>query len=285
MKKTKFNILNQKKSGYNLIFLIFLSFFAGLNFAQSKAFVQVPDTTLYHSGSTYSLPLLSNIDMTNVNSLKITLEFSELLIDFKGIQAGANYGINENAPDYQLTFDSNNIATLEIYSTSFNSSYSGELCNLLIETLAGPDSVAVIFIKNIEINGEILNDIDLISGNITIGIPIFPIIKEGINLVYPNPFSTDCTISFSIRDDTKVKFEIFSLNGKLIGSSSGEGAFSYVCLDKNNQPIENMNNNLFTRGYYKFILSTINWKFASGLYFIVMKTERGTYETKLMLLK
>jgi roadblock/LC7 domain-containing protein len=78
---------------------------------------------------------------------------------------------------------------------------------------------------------------------------------------------------------------MYSSNGRLVGTIPGESAFKYWFFDKKNVLIPDITNYTFTRGYYKFNFEVIDWKFASGLYSLVLETNRGVYETKLLLLK
>lgn len=252
-------------------------------FSQEK--IEIRDTILYRNGSTYNLPVYSNISLQNVQNLKLKIKFNHLLVNITSVATGNGYGIKETNSFFSINTENFLESYLEITATDFNSDYSGILCGIQLETLAGPDSIAVISPIEITINGSNNSTISLLQGKIMIGLPVYPIINEGIQEIFPNPFAYKGTVQFSIKDDTYVKFFIYSSNGRLIGSIPGETAFKYDFYDKKNNHIPEIKNYNFTRGYYKFTFEVINWKFSSGLYTLVMETNRGVYESKLLLLK
>jgi hypothetical protein len=252
-------------------------------FSQEK--IEIKDTVLYRNGSTYTLPVYSNLALDNVKSLKLKIKFNYLLVNITSVSAGEGYGIKETNSFFSINTDNYLESYLEINASDFNTNYSGILCGIKLETLAGPDSIAIMTPIEITINNEINSSISLIPGKIKIGLPVYPIINEGIQSIYPNPSDTHGTIIFSIRDNTKVKFSIYSANGRLIGTIPGETAFKHTFYDKTNKEIPDISNYTFTRGNYKFTFEVIDWKFSSGLYTLLMETNRGVYEAKLLLLK
>lgn len=271
-----------KKIHYIIYILIFISAFSSSSAAE---FLKFNDTTLIHSGKNYLVPVYSNLNLSGVSNVKILIKFNSLLIDIKAVYGGNNFGFNEASPSYNLNTTNLQESYLEVTGTQFNSVNSGVLFNILLETLAGPDSIAIMSPIQVTVNGEINSNLDLTEGKIKIGIPVYPIINEGISEVFPNPCSSKGTVTFSIRDDTKVKFFVYSSNGRLIGTIPGENAFKYKVLDKTNSEIADVENYNFSRGYYKLVFDVISWKFSSGTYFLVLETSRGTYEAKLLLLK
>lgn len=285
MKNNKNNNLFNGIINHSKIILIISIIILGRFTLLSQEKIEIKDTVLYRNGSTYILPVYSNISLQSVQNLKLKIKFNHLLVDITGIQAGSEYGIKETNSFFSINTENFIESYLEITASDFNSDYSGILFGIQLETLAGPDSIAIISPIEITINDEINTAISLLQGKIMIGLPVYPIINEGIQEIFPNPFAYKGTVQFSIKDDTYVKFFIYSSNGRLIGSIPGETAFKYDFYDKKNNHIPEIKNYNFTRGYYKFTFEVINWKFSSGLYTLVMETNRGVYEAKLLLLK
>jgi hypothetical protein len=284
MKKEK-NKINFHKYWFLSFIIVFFFLISGNSLIFAQKNIGIKDTILYHDGFNSNVPVYSDINLQGAVDLTVKFRINLLLIDVKSISAGVDFGVNETSPSFKIVDTNLTESILEVSASNFNISNNGILFNIVLETLAGPDSVTFIEPFEVKINGVIDNSIILEKGKIVIGIPVYPIINEGIQEVFPNPFSYDGTVQFSIRDNTKIKFTMYSSNGRLVGTIPGESAFKYWFYDKKNVLIPDITNYTFTRGYYKFNFEVIDWKFASGLYSLVLETNRGVYETKLLLLK
>ncbi len=266
-----------------ILFIVILIWIPKIVFAQS--FVEIKDTTLFHNGGTFKIPIYGNFDLANVNDLSITLEFNYQLLYIKGVEGGSQFIINDSNPSYTINSADYAHSTIQISTNRINLTNNGILANLLVEPLAGPDSIAILNPIEIQINGVTQPQIALKEGKINIGLPVYETINEGISQIYPNPFFEEGTISFYIKEPTKVTFKIYSMLGRLVSLIPGNGLVNYIFYDKNGNEITDFTNYTFIRGFYKVKINTIPWMFAAGNYFIVMETKLGTYHSNFIHLK
>lgn len=253
--------------------------------AHSESFIEIKDTTLLRNGKISKLPVYSNIDLSNINNLIISFELNSLLLDIKGIEGGSDFGINEISPTFEIDNSTFTKTKLTIYGKQLNSNYTGKLCNIILETLAGPDSIANLNPVGLSINGNPDTNINLKPGKIFIGTPLYEKITEGIGEIFPNPFTNDATISFIVKEDTKINFKIYSMSGRLVTSIPGEKAIEYQFYDTSGEKIDDITDHIFTRGLYKMKFNAVDWLFSAGNYYIVMQTKLGTYHSNFIHIK
>jgi len=269
------------KKTLNIFILILLQIIP----AFSQNYINIPDTTLPRTGKIYSLPIYSNLDLTNADNVKIRIHFNYLLIDIKSITGGVVYAFNEQNPTYTIDATTPEQAILEITSNQINQNYSGMLCSINLETLAGSDSIATFSPFYFEINGTEEPDINYQNGIIFIGDPVYPVLHEGISQIYPNPYSYFENVVFTIEDETTVDFYIYSTLGQLATKIPGSTILKYKVFDNTGNEIPNLENYRFPRGIYRLYFESIPWKFSSSAYSIVMVTNKGTFRSNFIHLK
>jgi len=181
----------------NLLIFSILLLFLGFTNLFSAGFVSIQDTTLIHSGTNSRIPVYSNVDFSQVNNAKFTFKFNGLLLNIKGVYAAEENGCKEAGSSFTVDLTNLKEATLEVTATQFNPTNNGILFSIELETLAGQDSIAFLTPSEITLNDVIDNSIELKAGRIKIGLPVYLIINEGIQEVYPNPFYFNGTVNFS----------------------------------------------------------------------------------------
>lgn len=251
----------------------------------SQEYIQVPDTTLLHNGSTYKLPIYANLQLTSVNNLEIEFEFDYTLLNITSITSEANNIIKEPKPSYTVNNENFKKGILKIFSSQFNLNNNKILCYIELETLYGLDSIAYFNPKTIKINGEENTIIQKRNAKINVGFALEPIIKEGISKVFPNPFDNEFIVDFAIETPTEISFTIFSSLGRLVYTFPNKTDDSYQFFDSKGTLIPQPYRMKFPKGYYKLKVKSLPWQFASGLYFLQMGTHNGIYNTNLLHLK
>ena len=90
------------------------------------------------------------------------------------------------------------------------------------------------------------------------------IIPDSYDIIqnYPNPFNIETKIKVTISKNTAVSLNIYDMNGRFI---------------------KQLTNAKYNKGVYEFIFNGNN--LASGFYFAVLQTEKGTKTHKIVLLK
>ncbi len=84
-------------------------------------------------------------------------------------------------------------------------------------------------------------------------------VAQGIISVYPIPFSNNVNISFTLQEKSTVKLELFNYNGKLIST---------------------LVNGLTQQGKHKVLFE--GSELPPGIYFLTLKTNKGTHTTKII---
>lgn len=268
-----------------LLLLLLVTLLSTSVFSISASILQIKDTTV-ERGRVYSIPVYGSIPDSSAKEIKIEFVFNAMVIDVKQVIGANHYGL---PLDLAYNIDINNLiqSKITITSSSFKKNYSGIICELEIEGLAGLDTLC-----NIEPVSMLFDDvspvgIDLIKGTIKVNsVPVEPKYHEGISQNYPNPYSYLTTFPFSIDQETGVNFKMYSLNGKRLNEESDlDDIFQMVVYDENGKSVEKPDSYRFTRGSYKIVLIPYSWKLSSGAYFLIMKTDNGVYRMNFIYIK
>jgi len=269
----------------NKVYIISIFFVFAFARLFSQEFIKVPDTTFIHNGSKYFLPIYINLNISSAKSLEVNLEFDYTLLNIISIKTDQNTLINETKPNYAVTNNNFKQGFLTINSSILNSSYNGILCFVELEPLFGLDSIASFNPVSIKVDGIEKDNINKINGKINIGFALEPIIKEGISKVFPNPFDNQFVIDFGIETPTELTFTIYSSLGRIVYIFPNKTDDSYQFFDSKGNLINPSYKQEFPKGYYKLKVLSVPWQFASGLYFLQMRTKSGIYNTNLLHLK
>lgn len=139
----------------------------------------------------------------------ITLEVNFSQTDYEYI------GVNSTLPNMLANCKDGKVIILwdDINGNSF--SENELLTNIIFKKITDKNDSEISISSKSEFadkNGNILNDIILVTPEISNGIP------TSFNLTqnYPNPFNPETTIEFSLPVDSKVRLEIFNVLGELV---------------------------------------------------------------------
>lgn len=262
------------------IYLLFkntlLIFIISTSVGMSQGFISFSDAEIPR-GSKTTISVETNDDFTNVSDIRIVLKYNAYVIDIAKVIGGENHIIACNDLSLNKKFEKQDSATIEFSCNQINTGSGNIFFDLEIEGLAGPDSIAYIFIDSIFFNNQIVNIEQQKSSKIkVVGIPVFQY-AEGLGLAYPNPFYEKITIPFTLFSPSNIDFFIYSSSGELI--------FDKNCLNKE-IIITKENNDLLnitdlskelTKGTYIIEFKPIEWNFSTGLYYFFLKTERNDY--------
>ena len=252
----------------------------------SKSSININDSII-NRGIVSQIPIYGTLSETNVNSLKIIIEFNALSLDIKSATGNENFIMKCGNPDIKINMEDITKSSLTITCNDIQPLENGIYCILNVEGLAGPDTTSLINPLKMIINGSELTETELKSGSITIpGIPVFQDYPESIGNNYPNPFNGETKFPISIHKPTNLKFFIYSTDGRMILSNEQENEMLELSLFKNKTEITIVNlNNKLDRGNYILKLSPDNMRFASGEYYLFMVTDLGVYYKNFIYLK
>jgi hypothetical protein len=279
-KKHKFNILSQ--------FLLILIFLFNIQITFSQNTVKLIDSKL-NRGKSQLIPVLGNLNLLNINSTDIIdfdFQFDSRLLFFDNIVTNSNTFFDKynalkvtNSKEFpnQSQISASFIGKNENYTSNSN---LDTLFYLSLEALVGPDSIAYITPKLLNKNNIIVTDTTFTHGRFEIGFPIFDIEKESIGLFYPNPFSYNSEIIFTLIKDSPISFAIYSADGKLVSKfPNNENSVKYQFTDNNNQVIDFNGNYSLGKGKYKLSIVPDSFIFSSGGYYVFISLNGNIFKT------
>ncbi len=200
-------------------------------------------------------------DLSEMQAFQFTLDFDESLISYKGFEAGAlqnfsigNIGVFEEQG--MITTSWNGSSDLNPSDIIFSLTFKGQGSGSLVDALSVSSRMtAKEAYRN---NGEAL-DVDLMFN----GDQGTVLLSEQFTLMqnYPNPFTTDTKIAFSIPAASKVSIVVSDILGELIKTVEMEA----------------------NKGYNEFIISSTDLK-AAGVYNYEIISDFGQVSKKMILI-
>ncbi|MFC2129825.1 hypothetical protein ACFLSQ_00165 [Bacteroidota bacterium] len=269
---------------YIWILILFICFSTANSISQIS--IQIKDTTI-NRGVISEVPIFGTLLENNLNELEIVFEYNALNIHINSISGGNDNAMKCPEPEYDIDLTDLRKALLTVQCQDIMEVENGIFCILHIEGLAGPDSINILQPAKLLINGEERNDVVFESGTIKVpGIPVIQSYPEGIGNNYPNPFYGETRFPLTIDEPTKVRFRIYTTDGKFVLSNEKQDDMLKLSFYKNDieVPISNLNNKL-EQGNYILELSPDNTQFASGGYYLIMITDNGVQHKNFIYLK
>ncbi len=255
---------------------ILLIFVISTSVGMSQGFISFSDAEIKRGNKTI-IKVESNGDFTNVTDIRIILKYNSYVIDIGKVTGNSDYIISCNDINLNKNFEIKDSATIEFSCNQINQNAKNNFFDLEIEGLAGPDSVAYIFIDSIFINNQYKKIDQQKNSKIkVIGIPVFQY-AEGLGLPYPNPFYDKITIPFTLSNTSNIDFYIYSSSGHLIFDKTAIN--KEIIIKRENGPLAEIINlsKPLLKGTYKIEFTPVEWNFSTGLYYFFLKTDRNDY--------
>jgi hypothetical protein len=272
-----------KQKGYfisklsHLGLYLFVIICASINLLSNNK-IQINDTTI-NRGVISEIKITGSLSEANVNDLKIILEFNFLMIDIKEVIGSSDFIMKCPKIDTAYNIDNITKTSMTISCNDIQSIENGVFCILKVEGLASSDSLLLLKPMKLIVNGKESENIETRIGKIFIpGTPIFQTFPENIGNNFPNPFFEETIFPISIHEPTKVKFYIYTTDGRFILSNEKPNEMLKLSFykDRTEIPISNLNEKL-EKGFYRLKLLPDNMRFASGEYYLIMVTNLGVY--------
>jgi hypothetical protein len=272
-----------KQKGYfisklsHLGLYLFVIICASINLLSNNK-IQINDTTI-NRGVISEIKITGSLSEANVNDLKIILEFNYLMIDIKEVIGSSDFIMKCPKIDTAYNIDNITKTSMTISCNDIQSIENGVFCILKVEGLASSDSLLLLKPMKLIVNGKESENIETRIGKIFIpGTPIFQTFPENIGNNFPNPFFEETIFPISIHEPTKVKFYIYTTDGRFILSNEKPNEMLKLSFykDRTEIPISNLNEKL-EKGFYRLKLLPDNMRFASGEYYLIMVTNLGVY--------
>jgi hypothetical protein len=256
---------------------LLLFFLFGSQLLIAKNSISIKDTII-PVGNTYEIPVFGDYNFNQSGKIKLSIIFNALNLEISGVKEAEGQGFKEITTEFlRHKWDS---VELVVASDNYALNYNGILFYLIVQTLVGPDSLTLIRPVSLRIGNEEI-DCEFKSGTIRTKSPIVEQkYIESISLVYPNPFDYEATVNFIIEEETKVEIHIFNNAGmKVFEFNKNTDEIRYSIFNEKDEKIEHSHNLILDKGRYKIVFSPQINRFSSGLYYLVLKTKKGTYKT------
>ena len=276
------NLLNIKNVCFILICLLILNYVA---FGQAE----INDTTI--SNDLVSLPI--NGYTGNWEGKKIIYTFQVSWASFELIDVIGNANSETLNQKIQYTYDWQNY-TIKVTIPSIKSNCDGVLFNIIIRVLNYVDfyptnEVFTITPKEIIVGDSVITlkektarvDLNYVPSNLTY-------IKD-ISFNYPNPFTHQTTILFSLPETNNVDIKIYNSLGSCIQiipdkDNDYGNAFKYEIRNSQREVIKIAENNNFEKGLYSLYLIVNRWELSKGEYFLVIRVGDITKTIKMVVI-
>ncbi len=267
---------------FSIILLLFIIFNKSFSADYSVA---VRDTLMPH-GAIYEIPIFGKINDANAKNIELHINFNALILDIKSARGGEQFGIKDASIDLNTVADKWDSVNITINSSNISPDFEGILCYLLVEALAGPDTISIVKPFQLKVNGTAVVA-DFESGFIRTSPPIVSQkYIEGIGLLYPNPFAESATVKFTIEKESKVRFLVYSTSGKFIDElPENTKYFEFDIFNSKNERLTEFDNVKFEPGNYSLVLRPLKWEVSSGMYCVFMLTASGEYSTQFIYVK
>lgn len=257
----------------NRLIVLFFIIFTVLKL-DAQNYISVPDT-LIQRGIDNNIPIKGNFD--SYNEISIGFEFNPNVIEIKDFIYNNNTKFN--LIDFYIEKESNSLWRLNLTAGNNSDTDSDILIYFVIEGLVSSELQTDFLPVNIIADGEepiveIKPGIIFVSGN-----PIFPGDKEVISPVYPNPFYYDANIDIKLTQQTNLEFKLYDSFGKFLRDFN-DSDFDKIQMRLFNEGniIENPEN--LEPGNYRLVLTPNNTLFASGIYYLFIRSNTGNYIKK-----
>jgi hypothetical protein len=251
----------------------------------SAGVLEIKDT-IVERGKVYKIQVYGTIPASLADNIKIEIIFDAMVIDIKQAIGNNNYCLPS---DLNYNFDLTDLkkSKIIITSTSFKNDYTGIICELAVEGLAGIDTICNIEPVSMLFDNDSIPGFNFIKGIIKVNsVPVEPKYIESLGQNYPNPYFDNTTFPFTIDKETSVNFKLYSLNGRRLNEKSDLGdVFQITVYDENEKTVDKPDTYRFIRGSYKIKLTPYNSELSAGVYFLIMKTEYGVYRMNFIYIK
>jgi hypothetical protein len=264
-------------------FSIFIFFIPILVLSQTK--IEIIDTTI-NRAIINQIPVYGYLDKLEDGQLEICIEFNSLVLDIKNAKTDNNT-IFSDINDFKIELNNYFNSLITIKSNNYKKNTFGILFYLDVEGLAGGDTLSMLKINCLKLNGNDIIISILKEGKIIVNSSIVnPKIIEGISQNRPNPFSEETSAIISIANNTNINIKVFSLDGKkVLNKDNSEYGLEIFIYDFNNNLIKDYQNHIFQKGEYKLVIKNNYSNISSGAYYLVMTTNSNIYKLNLLLVK
>ncbi len=217
------------------------------------------------------------------DSVRVSLYFDGLMLGIHDIISGDGYIVNSTS-NITKYWDSNESSwVVSISSFDLKAQSSGELIAIDFEVMAGERKFAFIKPFKLVVDG-VEQTAKFSAGGIEIQDPaVVTKYTELLEQNYPNPFITTTVFPFSLDIETTVKFSIYDIRGRQV--IDWNYILEHSRLFKGEVGFIDLNKDRLGKGEYYLEFNLQPWQLATGMYILVMETERQVHKLNIMVLR
>lgn len=261
--------------------IIFIAILFGVVASNAQNSIVIPDTTLERA-VIYRIPVMIFSD-SDIDKISLQIEYDETLLDIKNVETDETTSASELEYFELFENEGGNRTFLRADLQYGNASDDNILCYIILEALAGPDSIAFLNTEKLILNGEESDDYDF--KNSTIFIPgelIYPGNLETFSHNYPNPFYYETKFNLNLSKNSNIEIKLYNTSGRLIAEYPGnQNEVVGFVIRKDGNDIPNDYDPLVP-GEYNIVLLPFSEKFSSGIYYLYLQTETAVYKRNLI---
>jgi hypothetical protein len=258
-----------KKITLFIIFLLVSNFII-------KAQAVIQDTTI--NTDIVSLPVYGTTADWENKTIEYSFKTNWVSFQLLDVVADNNSAVLDKEIEYKYEWENNSIiVTIHSIKPNFN----GTLFNIVIRVLPKVDFYftgeffEITPMKILVSDGEDVSSINLGDKTAQINFNYIPAnltYRSDVSLNYPNPFSSETFLLFSLSETKEVNFEIYNVLGTCVQNIPGIGnAFRYEIIDSKHNLIAITENNTLEKGLYRIKLIREHSKLAKGVYYLVVR--------------
>ncbi len=227
------------------------------------------------------IPVLGNTNNNfTTNKIKYSFDLDGAFAEVLEIKGGNDFGFEELSPKFEITEKTAGHYILTVFSEKVKSNFEGKLFNIVINMFPKMDfyykdySSLKITPTSAAINDKIV-DITANAGIISItNIEANQTYNERVSYAYPNPFSYETEIYFSIKEETTLKLTISNYVGEIIQEIPAENdIFNFIVMNAAREIIDFTEDYIFPRGLYKMVLRPEPTISSMGNYRLLFETK------------
>lgn len=259
--------------------------------------------------SAQELTVKINDNETNIGTIKIPVfgntnnDFGshniEYLFELRGafvevveVLGGTDFAFEETKPNFTLEEQQAGKYTLKVFSQKVKSNFEGKLFEIVLDIFPQID----FYYKNyffihitptkLAIDEEEVA-INAVSGIISIkNIATNQTYEEQFSHAFPNPFSYETAIFFSIKEETTLKLTIYNYIGEAIQEiPKNNNIFHYILINAEREIIDFNEQYILNKGLYKIVLRPIKPLASIGTYKLLFQTKTTNHTLNISCVK
>lgn len=239
------------------------------------------------------IPVLGNTNNDfGSHNIEYSFELRGANVEVVEVLGGDDFAFEETKPNFTLEEQQGGKYTLKVFSQKVKSNFEGKLFELVVDIFPQIDFYYKnYFFISITPTKLAIDDeevaINAVSGTILINnIATNQTYEEQFSHAFPNPFSYETVIFFSIKEATTLKLTIYNYIGEFIQEiPKDNNIFQYILINAEREIIDFNEQSILNKGLYKIVLRPIKPVASIGTYKLLFQTKTTNHTLNISCLK